>query len=312
MATLGETACAGDARRPSGTLFGWGMAAGGGLPGITGDKAEDCPYPQPVRLGCSSATRFQKVCCDGGTFAALEEGGGLWAWRMNEKDGDSKPRILLTGVVDCDVGSSFVAGITVEGSLIVFGKVPGPLQRGVSKPTGSRSDTRPELFLGGAPEGTRLNVPAAMEVAACGDTLLVLCTDGQVYGCGHELTNGLGRAVCAMEPLSFGDALISKVALGSRHGAAVSTDGRLFVWGDGRSGALGLGRRMHNLALTLLPIECPGPFLGVDGAPVRVVAVSCTRGQPNPKCFASKRDGKAVWAGGQGAETSPWMFCLQK
>lgn len=72
---------------------------------------------------------------------------------------------------------------------------------------------------------------------------------------------------------------VEKLALGSIHAAVVTVDDRLFVWGDGRSGNLGLGARV----VAPCPTEVPR-FLGEAE---RIVHVSCTRGQAQPQRILS-------------------------
>lgn len=65
------------------------------------------------------------------------------------------------------------------------------------------------------------------------------------------------------------------VALGGRQGAAISVDGSLFVWGDGLSGSLGLGKR-------ITAAETPREVPMFKESKLAVVHVSCTRGQVMP------------------------------
>ena len=88
-------------------------------------------------------------------------------------------------------------------------------------------------------------------------------------------------------PLPGASGNVRLVSAGSKTFAVVTEDNRAFVWGENRSGNLGLGRR-HLRG----PVESPREIVGEDGRPWfegggdgdwEIVRIECTRGQPVPK-----------------------------
>jgi alpha-tubulin suppressor-like RCC1 family protein len=91
------------------------------------------------------------------------------------------------------------------------------------------------------------------------------------------------------------DVVIAAMSLGSVYAAAVSADGRLFAWGCGSYGNLGIGGR---------PSQRARP-VWVNGGAIRgkrVVGVSCTRGQEGFKGGVSS----AKVGGAEGPHTVAW------
>ena len=85
-------------------------------------------------------------------------------------------------------------------------------------------------------------------------------------------------------PLPEGSGNVRLVSAGSTAFAVATEDNRVFVWGENRSGNLGLGERRLRGA-----VERPREIVGEDGRPwfegghSDIVRIECTRGQPFPK-----------------------------
>ena len=163
------------------------------------------------------------MAADIGLFAAIDTKKRMWVWGRDGSSFPSLPTPCVDNIVDCSVADRFVLACTAEGQVVVIGR--SPMGTDESKP-----------FI--------LPSPAAVcRVAACDASALLLTTDGAVWGAGAALTTGTGEATVAWRRLAL--PACAAVALGSRNGAAVAADGGRWVWGDGLSGSLGLGRRVE-------------------------------------------------------------------
>ena len=258
-----------------GTLYACGCTNGkqqNFIPVKGADSAGHCPYPDPVVLPKGlEELKFVAAAADMGLFAALTPDGVLVAWGVAHKvDFPAHPTPLATGVTSFDVGARFVACVDRDGVLTVFGSVNGAWP--------SRTIAEP----------VKLTEHTFVAVAACGESLLALAADGSCHALGDKVNAGLqDSSPTQLVPLE-GAPRAKMIALGSRHGALISADDELYVWGDGLSGALGDGKR-HVVATprAVLAAEAFGVDAGT-GAPLHPVHVACTRGQPDCKRVRTK------------------------
>ena len=283
----------------SGVLYACGLAKFASLPvpsraaDASGEVITAVPITTPIPL------RFKAVCADMGLFAAISSAGELWAW---SREGGCVPTTITCvarGVASCSVGASFIVYSTSSGTVYQIGK--GPYGAGKPRVGSARRDAPPHSARSprvSSPwtekevpvvdesvdedhSGDRVLLPAGergTSVAACERTFVVCCDSGAVYVCGSGVNTGLEKSSDASRGALQRIVLpaVAQVALGSLHGAAVTTDGRLFVWGDGANGCLGIGRRV---ACVGTPVEVP--FFRENG--LAITHVSCTRAQPAPK-----------------------------
>ncbi|XP_071496413.1 E3 ubiquitin-protein ligase HERC2-like [Diadema antillarum] len=113
----------------------------------------------------------------------------------------------------------------------------------------------------GGPRGSKIKTPvlneflSGLKVVHCAGgskSLFVVTAEGKVYACG-EGTNGrlgLGSSQNVDTPrqiTSLSQFVVKKVAVhsGGRHAMALTTDGRVFSWGEGDDGKLGHVSRMN-------------------------------------------------------------------
>ncbi|KAJ8028688.1 E3 ubiquitin-protein ligase HERC2 [Holothuria leucospilota] len=113
----------------------------------------------------------------------------------------------------------------------------------------------------GGPKGSKIKTPVlnsylstlrCVQVAGGSKSLFVVTADGKVYACG-EGTNGrlgLGSSanVCVPRQLtSLSQVHVKKIAVhsGGRHAMALTSDGRVYAWGEGDDGKLGHFSRMN-------------------------------------------------------------------
>ncbi|PIK54292.1 putative E3 ubiquitin-protein ligase HERC2 [Apostichopus japonicus] len=113
----------------------------------------------------------------------------------------------------------------------------------------------------GGPKGSKIKTPVlnsylstlrCVQVAGGSKSLFVVTADGKVFACG-EGTNGrlgLGSSanVCVPRQLmSLSQTHVKKIAVhsGGRHAMALTSDGRVYAWGEGDDGKLGHFSRMN-------------------------------------------------------------------
>uniref|UniRef100_A0A2C9K806 HECT-type E3 ubiquitin transferase n=1 Tax=Biomphalaria glabrata TaxID=6526 RepID=A0A2C9K806_BIOGL len=114
----------------------------------------------------------------------------------------------------------------------------------------------------GGPKGSKIKMPMlndalsalnCIQIAGGSKSLFCVTQDGKVYACG-EGTNGrlglgtvTGNVSVPRQLTSLGPYVIKKVAVhsGGRHALALSIDGKVFAWGEGDDGKLGLSSRMN-------------------------------------------------------------------
>ena len=138
-----------------------------------------------------------------------------------------------------------------------------------------------------------------VQVASAGAThSMVLCGGGRVFSWGdnrhgqlghgpQELvandltTNAWPRKVEALEARFPGaPEEVAGIACGAKHSAAVTTAGKLYTWGRGRTGALGLGSREDKGLPSKVPLMGERPLRPrtLAGLGVRCIKVACGAG----------------------------------
>ena len=125
-----------------------------------------------------------------------------------------------------------------------------------------------------------------------------LCWDeeGRAYswGSGHNGVLGQGNSADIHTPTQIEALVQSKITFmdgGHSHSAAVSSDGKIFMFGKGKDGALGLGKNMLKDVLT--PTEVMSETM------TNISKVSCSVGEHHGHTLAVTRDG-TVYAWGDG------------
>lgn len=156
----------------------------------------------------------------------------------------------LAGVVAVygDCGAFHCAIVTSEGELWTWG-------RGDAQQLGHTSDKMIKDEVGWMttfpqPVLYCLRKELAVRFVACGEAhTLLLDSTGTVYGCGWCEEGQVGRPSTGAEVVScrLGKLFlpstdpIVKVVAGSLHSAALSQSGKIYIWGNGKQGQLGLG-----------------------------------------------------------------------
>ncbi|XP_027983529.2 X-linked retinitis pigmentosa GTPase regulator isoform X1 [Eptesicus fuscus] len=208
----------------------------------------------------TSQHHFKQLSAGSNTSAALTEDGKLFMWGEN-----SEGQIGLNNI--CNVyfphevtvgkpiawiscGYYHSAFVTMEGELYTFGE-PEYGKLGLPKQL-LMNHKVPQLVPG---------IPEKVIQVACGGGHTVVLTEKAVYtfGLGQFGQLGLGTFVFeTMEPKiikSVKDHKITSIACGENHTALITDIGRMYTFGDGRYGKLGLG--MENFTNQFVPNLCP-------------------------------------------------------
>ena len=137
-------------------------------------------------------------------------------------------------------GPDFSACVTADGRLFTWG-FDSYGQLGLGRPT--RIAAEPQQVIGLGFDDT--NGEAKVAGVACGENhMLVLTQSGEVWvqGMGREGQLGHGSRNDESVPFllsdgkEFGGHKVVSIAAGGAHSAAITDDGRVFMWGKGRAG----------------------------------------------------------------------------
>lgn len=200
------------------------------------------------------------------------------------------PRVLaaLAGesAAAVSAGGAHTAVVTDAGGLWTFG-LNNHGQTGHASPPGSK-----QPFVA---EPREVILPDAIAAASAGEShTLALSNSGEVWAAGsngdgqlglgpkHGVSNPEFRLVQALK----GERIVA-VAAGGQHSLALSQDGRVYAWGHGHYGALGLGQ--HHLRWEAFPL----PVQALAGVRVRSITAGAFHSG------AIDEDGQA-WVWGHG------------
>lgn len=310
-------------------VYTWGLGRGSALGHGDVDREGICAIPRPVKS--LSKVRVSSVAAGCSSCAAVTDTGKVFTWGRGVRIGHGvgaivkKPKIVETlgsvFIVRVSLGDQIGACVTDRGIGYVWGKnTKGALGDPLEEKIRQLPDTKSPLRIlrrechirRGEPSPSKRTCEIddgeedeRIRSIRCGyRSTFVLSTRGRLFSCGSNMDGILGlgdtddrRILC---PLHFPDSAgpISRVSVGSLYAAAVDVGGRLYTWGYGGHGNLGLGsRRSHS---TPQQVRFAGPA-------TRIVRVSCTRGQPNLK--TRSMSSTAAKAGSEGPHTMAVSEC---
>lgn len=224
-----------------GTLWTWGTNTYGQL----GLNTAGASYYKSSPTQVGALTNWKIVDAGSNTVLATKIDGTLWAWGRNnqgqlglgtsgaytEKSSPVQVGALTNWATVCQAGL-FSASIKTDGTLWTWGF--GPMgQLGLNNLTSYSSPKQ---------VGVLTNWK---QITAASNALLSVKTDGTLWSWGAPYSGqtGLGvNAVYYSSPKQVGALTTWKQVDGGLNGAkAIKIDNTLWVWGDGTSGALGLG-----------------------------------------------------------------------
>lgn len=186
---------------PDGTLWGWG----GNFYGQLTQEEAEIPYPQPQPIqGLPDGVDILEIAASETTAYALLENGTIWAW------GDD----YWGQLGRWDVGDDYSA-------------VPFPVEIN-------------------APEPAIKPVTDFTGVVAGGSSVIAWRQDQGTWAWGYNSHSQLGNnspTTDTPKPTlpSLQEAGVAQLALGTRHGLAVTGDGEIWAWGGAFEGQLGDG-----------------------------------------------------------------------
>jgi alpha-tubulin suppressor-like RCC1 family protein len=224
--------------KTDGTLWTWGLNGSGQL-GTNNVVSQSSPV-QTI----SSGTNWKQVSVGSNAISAIKTDGTLWLWGCGD-DGllgntvianQSSPVQTISGGTNwkqVNVGGPQVAAIKTDGTLWTWGN--GIAGRLGNNSTASQSS--PVQTISG---GTN------WKIASVGSTGMgAIKTDGTLWLWGCNLAGQLGNNQSGVnqsspvQTISGGTNWKSIGKLGSNNGAAIKTDGTLWIWGSRSLGILG-------------------------------------------------------------------------
>jgi len=220
---------------------------------------------QPTLVQAMQGVRLAKVACGNGHSVAISSGiaGDVFLWGRSLIHGGSapwlppNPRQGLAGeAVDISAGDSHVAAASLAGDTYVWGHnhhgqcARDPVVSTLSSPVRAVH---------------ALDDVVSRRVACGRYHTAVLSADGSLFTFGASMSGQLGRQSgwplgpsWQPEKVSFhgdaSDAYIAQIACGDEHTLCLSDKGRLFVFGCGDHGQLGLGGVRSHRAPTAVRI----------------------------------------------------------
>lgn len=243
--------------KKDGTVFAWGNNEKGQLG--TGQKGSS--QPSPVRVGDLKAVTA--VDADGSHSYALLSNGTVRAWGENAQgalgDGTTtdtaRPKTVrgLSGIVAIAAGYHHTLALTgakagaQKGAVYAWGDAQyGQLGNGKSCKPGSTSCDVLHPVRASRLAGTTTAIAAGQ----LGDYSLALMDDGTVMSWGRNDENQLGRGAnttsgckCLATPGRVqGLSQVRAIAASGGAGAALRSDGTVWVWGNNKFGQLGSGK----------------------------------------------------------------------
>ena len=258
-----------------GRLWAWGNNTYGQL-GIGGTTSQNRPTLVPL-AGLSAdgiaVTSFDVLIAGHSHIFALDQQGRLWAWGANGHGelglGDivnrNRPTFVpltdLAGVDSFDAvtaGASFTLALDQQGRLWAWGW-NGSGRLGIG---GTVDAHRPILVSLAGLTADGIPVASFDTVAAGGNFTLALDQEGRLWTWGFNAQGRLGLGDTAdrqrptLVPLTglSGVTSFDTVAAGNNFSLALDQDGRLWAWGTGASGQLGLGDLTDRSRPTLVPL----------------------------------------------------------
>jgi alpha-tubulin suppressor-like RCC1 family protein len=228
----------------NGTVYAWGANDVGQL-----GNGSTTTSVTPVRVRLPHGVTAKAIAAASSFSLALAVDGTVYAWGANTLgqlgNGSTVALSALPVPVRLPAGASAaaIAAGGNDGLALVGGHVyawgddtDGALGNGT---TGRFSATPVRVSL---PSGT-----TAMAVAAGGAHGLALSTSGTVYSWGSNQLGHLGNGTSVADsatpvPVSLPKGVsVTAIADGGGHALALDAAGRVYAWGDGRSGQLGSG-----------------------------------------------------------------------
>ena len=198
------------------------------------------------------------LCCGAEHGLAVTVSGQVLTWGSGQAGclghGDHISRVsptLVDGlnsvcVVSADCGAYHSTAVTLDGGLWTWGRGDAG-QLGLA-PARLDRDSVGCFCLSPAPVTYFTRRNSHVRAVACGEAhTLVLDRIGVVYSCGwnEDGQTAQSSSISNLAPAFTPEDPVAKVSAGSLHSCALTQSGRLYIWGSGVQGQLGLGSQMQ-------------------------------------------------------------------
>lgn len=201
----------------------------------------------PVQI--KSLTKVKMISAGDNHTISLKNDGTVWSWGSNRygqlgigsiKDSNKPKKVAgLENTVMVACGNGFSMALKADGSVWSWGY----------NNAGQLGDASTE----------NKNIPVQVVginnikcISAGKNHALALRNDGVLFAWGNNNAGQLGdgtreTSIIPKQVSNFGSEIIKKIAAGSNHSIAITTDGDLWTWGANGNGQLGKGNTKHSL-----------------------------------------------------------------
>ena len=221
---------------------------------------------------CSETSIYSMVSAFGHNTGAVDIHGVVWTWgkgyfgalghpdRVDKEIPTSIDKTSFAGLkaLMLACGKYHTIVLTEDGHMWTFGDG----SKGILGHGDRYRRYTPTLVLGERIEGK------ITMVAAGGVHSMAVGADGHVYTWGDGWDGVLGRGgdddkldalvPTAIDKVQFGGSQVLYISCGQSHAVAVTIEGRVYVWGCGKYGQLGLGDRVNMYYPTMIGNSCFG------------------------------------------------------
>ena len=223
----------------SGQLYTWGQAGQGqlALPGSHTDTHQPTAVPGVVNAVLLTATQYETstVSSSGEAFTWGRAGGAAGGGAVDERESKEKASSLKgTEMAAMCSGVRHAVAVTSSGDVHTWGHgMHGQLGHD------SQSTAQPSARCVAALQRCRVVTVAAggYHTMACTDVGVLYC-----WGWGRSGRLGLGHSEgvkIPQEVTTLGGKFVVAIAAGEHHSVAVTMDGHVWSWGEGKQGQLG-------------------------------------------------------------------------
>lgn len=219
----------------------------------------------PLSLSVLSQRQAISISCGAEHCLAITSGGQVLTWGNGQAGclghGDRESRLTPTTVdglrsvyaTVAECGAYHSAVVTLDGGLWTWGRGDAG-QLGLASARLERDNAG---YFSSSPAPVTYFTKQGLKVkaVACGEAhTLVLDRSGIVYACGWNEDGQIGQSArasatkCSLS-VAFNSDTVIKVSAGALHSCLLTDSGRLYVWGSGAEGQLGLGPQMLSTSI---------------------------------------------------------------